>query len=85
MDSGSAHNGCVQGIASRKSIDGVKECLGSPNLRDTEAQDFVGQRIQACERGVNGIETPYRSVSMKNLLVDLHVGDKPLSVPHQLC
>ena len=74
----------MQGVSGRKAVGRSDQFLGRPDFRHPIGQDLIDYPVQAIEGGFYGFQTPYRRVSVKYLLVDFHVSDKPFACAHKL-
>ena len=74
----------MQGISGGKTVDRRDQSPGCSDFSHPVSEYVINYSVQAIEGGSYGFKTPYRRVSVKNLLVDFHVSDEAFACAHQL-
>ena len=72
----------MQGIPGGETVNQADKRSRSADFGHSKGQNVVGNRIQALERGVDGVRALYGGVSVEYFLIDLNVGDELLPIPH---
>lgn len=74
----------MQGVSGRKAVDRSDQCPGCSYFSHSVSEYIVDDSVQAFEGRGYSFDMLYRRVSVKYLLVDLHISDEAFARAYQL-
>lgn len=74
----------MQGVSGGKAVDRSDQCPGCSYFSHSVSEYIVDDSVQALEGRGYSFNTLYQRVSVKYLLVDLHIGDQAFACAYQL-